>query len=93
MKRNVIRSKSIEAGSESETEPRDGGVQSVDRALSIIETLAEHAPRTQDPAVLQAQARIALSRQIVQDIAGTGSADRRHGERGGEDMASFQLHR
>jgi len=40
---------------------------------TIVETLAEHAPRTQDPAVLQAQARIALSRQIVQDIAGTGS--------------------
>jgi flagellar biosynthesis protein FlhA len=40
---------------------------------SIIEPLAEHAPRSQDPAVLQAQARIALSRQIVQDIAGTGS--------------------
>ncbi|MDE2219299.1 MAG: flagellar biosynthesis protein FlhA [Gammaproteobacteria bacterium] len=40
---------------------------------TIIETLAEHAPRTQEPAVLQAQARIALSRQIVQDIAGTGS--------------------
>jgi flagellar biosynthesis protein FlhA len=40
---------------------------------TIIETLAEHAPRSQDPAVLQAQARIALSRQIVQDIAGTGT--------------------
>jgi flagellar biosynthesis protein FlhA len=40
---------------------------------TIIETLAEHAPRSQDPALLQAQARIALSRQIVQDIAGTGS--------------------
>ena len=40
---------------------------------TIIETLAEHAPRSQDPAVLQAQARIALARQIVQDIAGTGS--------------------
>jgi flagellar biosynthesis protein FlhA len=40
---------------------------------SIIETLAEHAPRTQDPAILQAQARIALSRQIVQDIAGSGT--------------------
>jgi flagellar biosynthesis protein FlhA len=40
---------------------------------TIIETLAEHAPRTQDPAVLQAQARIALSRQIVQDIAGSGA--------------------
>ena len=37
---------------------------------SIIETLAEHAPRTQDPAVLLAQVRIALGRQIVQDIAG-----------------------
>jgi flagellar biosynthesis protein FlhA len=40
---------------------------------TIIETLAEHGPRTQDPAVLQAQARIALSRQIVQDIAGAGA--------------------
>jgi flagellar biosynthesis protein FlhA len=38
---------------------------------TIIETLAEHAGRTQDPAVLQAQCRIALSRQIVQDIAGS----------------------
>jgi flagellar biosynthesis protein FlhA len=40
---------------------------------TIIETLAEHAPRSQDPAVLQAQARIALSRQIVQDIAGSAA--------------------
>jgi flagellar biosynthesis protein FlhA len=40
---------------------------------TIVETLAEHGPRTQDPAVLQAQARIALSRQIVQDIAGAGA--------------------
>jgi flagellar biosynthesis protein FlhA len=40
---------------------------------TIIETLAEHGPRTQDPAVLQAQVRIALSRQIVQDIAGSGA--------------------
>jgi flagellar biosynthesis protein FlhA len=40
---------------------------------TIIETLAEHGPRTQDPAVLQAQARVALSRQIVQDIAGAGA--------------------
>src|SRR5579862_2753163 len=39
---------------------------------AIIETLAEHAPRTQDPQVLQAQVRIALGRQIVQDIAGSG---------------------
>jgi flagellar biosynthesis protein FlhA len=37
---------------------------------TIIETIAEHAPRSQDPAVLQAQARIALGRQIVQDLIG-----------------------
>jgi flagellar biosynthesis protein FlhA len=37
---------------------------------AIMESLAEHAPRTQDPAVLVAQVRIALGRQIVQDIAG-----------------------
>jgi flagellar biosynthesis protein FlhA len=37
---------------------------------TIIETLAEHAPRTQDAAVLQSQVRIALGRQIVQDIVG-----------------------
>jgi len=37
---------------------------------TIIETLSEHATRSQDPAVLQAQVRIALGRQIVQDIAG-----------------------
>src|ERR1700742_4386530 len=41
MKRNVIRSKPHEPRSDNETEPRDGGVQSVDRALSIIEALAE----------------------------------------------------
>ena len=40
---------------------------------AIVETLAEHAARTQDPAVLQAQVRIALGRQIVQDIVGSGS--------------------
>jgi flagellar biosynthesis protein FlhA len=40
---------------------------------TIVETLAEHAPKTQDPSVLQAQARIALSRQIVQDIAGSAA--------------------
>ena len=38
---------------------------------AIVESLAEHAPRTQDPAVLVAQVRIALGRQIVQDIAGS----------------------
>jgi flagellar biosynthesis protein FlhA len=37
---------------------------------TIIETLAEHAPRTQDPAVLQGHVRAALGRQIVQDLAG-----------------------
>ncbi|MEP7311698.1 MAG: flagellar biosynthesis protein FlhA [Pseudomonadota bacterium] len=37
---------------------------------SIIETLADHAPRTQDPIALQALVRVALGRQIVQDIAG-----------------------
>ena len=37
---------------------------------TIIETLAEQAPRSQDPTALQAAARIALGRQIVQDIAG-----------------------
>jgi flagellar biosynthesis protein FlhA len=37
---------------------------------TIIETLAEHAPRSQDPAALLAHVRVALGRQIVQDIAG-----------------------
>ena len=37
---------------------------------TIIETLAEHAPRSQDPAALLSQVRVALGRQIVQDIAG-----------------------
>jgi flagellar biosynthesis protein FlhA len=37
---------------------------------TIVETLSEHAPKTQDPAVLQAHVRVALGRQIVQDIAG-----------------------
>ena len=37
---------------------------------TIVETLAEHAGRTQDAAQLQAQVRVALGRQIVQDIAG-----------------------
>jgi flagellar biosynthesis protein FlhA len=40
---------------------------------AIIEALAEHAARTQDPLVLQAQVRIALGRQIVQDIVGSGA--------------------
>jgi len=37
---------------------------------TIVETLAEHASRTQDTAQLQAMVRVALGRQIVQDIAG-----------------------
>jgi len=37
---------------------------------TILEALAEHAPRSQDPSLLQAQVRVALGRQIVQDIAG-----------------------
>ncbi|HUN71065.1 MAG TPA: flagellar biosynthesis protein FlhA [Steroidobacteraceae bacterium] len=37
---------------------------------TIIETLAEHAPRSQDAAVLLSHVRVALGRQIVQDIAG-----------------------
>jgi IclR family acetate operon transcriptional repressor len=43
MKRNVIRRGLIEPKSNADNhpDPRDGGVQSVDRALSIIETLAE----------------------------------------------------
>lgn len=43
MSKNVIRRKSHEVRSPSEAdhETRDGGVQSVDRALSILETLAE----------------------------------------------------
>ena len=41
MGKNVIRRKSLETRSASERADRDGGVQSVDRALSILETLAE----------------------------------------------------
>jgi flagellar biosynthesis protein FlhA len=37
---------------------------------TIIETLAEHAARTPDPTALQNLVRVALGRQIVQDIAG-----------------------
>ena len=35
---------------------------------TIIETLAEHAPRNQDPLVLTSQVRIALGRSIVQQL-------------------------
>ncbi len=40
---------------------------------TIVESLAEQAPRTQDAQVLQSQVRIALGRQIVQDIAGNAA--------------------
>jgi flagellar biosynthesis protein FlhA len=40
---------------------------------TIIESLAEHAPKSQEPAVLQSHVRVALGRQIVQDIAGVGA--------------------
>jgi IclR family transcriptional regulator, acetate operon repressor len=41
MKRNVIRRKPAEPKADHDAETRNGGVQSVDRALQIIETLAE----------------------------------------------------
>jgi flagellar biosynthesis protein FlhA len=37
---------------------------------AIVEALAEAAPRTQDPQTLIASVRVALGRQIVQDIVG-----------------------
>ena len=40
---------------------------------TIVETLAEHAGKTQDPIVLMGHVRVALGRQIVQDIAGVGA--------------------
>ena len=40
---------------------------------TIIETLAEHASKTQDASVLQGHVRVALGRQIVQDIAGVSA--------------------
>ncbi len=39
----------------------------------IAETLAEHAPKTQDPEALAAAVRVALGRSIVQNVAGLGS--------------------
>ncbi len=46
---------------------------SIRNMRTILETLAENAPRSADPASLQSQVRVALSRQIVQDIAGAGA--------------------
>jgi flagellar biosynthesis protein FlhA len=40
---------------------------------TIVETLAEHAAKIQDPMVLMGHVRVALGRQIVQDIAGVGA--------------------
>ncbi|MDO8346547.1 MAG: flagellar biosynthesis protein FlhA [Rugosibacter sp.] len=40
---------------------------------TIIETLAEHAPRVQDPLELTSQIRIALGRAIVQQLYPTGN--------------------
>jgi flagellar biosynthesis protein FlhA len=37
---------------------------------TIVETLAEHAGKSQDTTLLQSQVRVALGRQIVQDIVG-----------------------
>ena len=40
---------------------------------TIIETIAEHGTKTPDPALLQGLVRVALGRQIVQDIAGVNA--------------------
>ncbi len=40
---------------------------------SIVESLAEHAGQSQDPGVLTASVRVALGRQIVQEITGLGT--------------------
>ncbi len=40
---------------------------------TIIETISEHAPKSQEAAVLQGHVRVALGRQIVQDIAGVNA--------------------
>src|SRR6202047_186648 len=56
MKKNVIRRRLIEpkSNADGDPDPRDGGVQSVDRALSILKTLAEddEGYRLSDLAVL-----------------------------------------
>ncbi|GGA27462.1 flagellar biosynthesis protein FlhA [Dyella nitratireducens] len=40
---------------------------------TIVESLAEHAGQSQDPGALTAYVRVALGRQIVQEIAGLGT--------------------
>src|SRR3989440_7838844 len=70
MKRDVIRRKAIEpkSSADHETDARDGGVQSVDRALQIIETLAEddEGYRLSDLAV-----RTGLSTSTAHRLLGT----------------------
>lgn len=69
MKRDVIRRKAIEPKSSAdEADVRDSGVQSVDRALSIIETLAEddEGYRLSDLAI-----RTGLSTSTVHRLLGT----------------------
>src|SRR4030081_1007946 len=68
MKRDVIRRKAIEPKSSAASEPRDCGVQSVDRALLIIETLAEddEGYRLSDLAV-----RTGLSTSTAHRLLGT----------------------
>ncbi len=46
---------------------------SISNIRRIAETLAEHAPRTQDPEALAAAVRVSLGRSIVQNVAGLGS--------------------
>src|SRR6201989_2350091 len=70
MRKNVIRRRTVEPKSAAEQEPetRDGGVQSVDRALSILETLAEddEGYRLSDLAI-----RTGLSTSTVHRLLGT----------------------
>jgi flagellar biosynthesis protein FlhA len=46
---------------------------SIRNLRTILETLAEHSGRTQDPQTLVAHVRVALARQIIQDIAGNAT--------------------
>src|SRR5918992_3474739 len=70
MKKDAIRRKAIEPKSTADQDEnaRDGGVQSVDRALSIIETLAEddEGYRLSDLAI-----RTGLSTSTVHRLLGT----------------------
>ena len=46
---------------------------SLKNVRGIVESLAEHAAQSQDPDALTAVVRVALGRQIVQDISGLGA--------------------